>query len=132
MSIALLGLIGGGEARIRLASSACDAIATFRFKKGSTFEITGRYGVRGRYVALTGMTMSASVSFFCGSDPIALTVTPDPDQVSNPGKFTISGDTAGWPTGCGEADIRFVSGDDVFYSETFHFHIDTPITVPDP
>lgn len=132
MSTAVLGLIGGGETTIRLASSDCGAGATFRMKRGTTFVIEGRYGAKGRFVSLTGLTMTAQVSFFCGSDPIDLTVTPDPDQVANPGKFTIEGDTADWPTGCGEADIRFVSGSDVFYSESFHFHIDTPVTVPDP
>lgn len=131
MSSVLLGIIGGGESFVRLASSACDAAAvSFRFKRGTTFELEGRYGARGRFISLAGLTLSASISFFCGSDPILLTVTPDPDQSANPGKFTISADTAEWPLGCGEADIRFVEGTDVFYSTSFYIHIDRPITEP--
>lgn len=120
--------MGGGESFVRLASSACGA--ELRFKRGTTFELTGRYGARGRFISLDGLTLTASIKFFCGGDPIALTVTPDADQDANPGLFTISADTADWPLGCGEADIRFVDGTDVFYSSSFYIHIDQPITEP--
>lgn len=129
MSSLLLSIIGGGESFVRLASSACGP-SELRFKRGTTFELVARYGALGRFMSLTGYTLTASIKFYCGGDAIPLTVTIDPDQTANPGRFTISADTEEWPLGCGEADIRFTLADDVFYSTSFFIHIDEPVTVP--
>lgn len=82
-----------------------------RLKVGDTFEVLGTYkDDSGDAVDLlaAGIEVASSVASADGLEIYALTVTVDPNQVANTGKFHITGNTAAWQPGKGlQWDVRY-------------------------
>lgn len=84
---------------------------TIRMKVGDSLDCVGTYkDGAGTPVNLTvaGLTVTSAVLSSEGDERFELTVTPDPDQVANPGRFTILGDSSSWTPGKGlRWDVRY-------------------------
>lgn len=91
---------------------------------GDTLKATGVYrDANGDPVNLdsAGIAVSASIRNPDGTAEYVLEVTTDPDQVANPGKFTVRGQTADFAAantlGSWTWLIRYTQGEDVFSTE---------------
>lgn len=93
-----------------------------RLKRGSTLRLHCVHSLGGVEVDLTGYTVTAAAKRGRG-EPIALTVTVDPDQSTNPGVFVATADTEEWPTGNYAIDMGFDGPSTRYYSESFELEL---------
>ncbi len=78
-------------------------------KPGDTFMADGVFrDLDGNAVAIPNdMITTSAVRRTISGETHALTVTPDPDQVANPGVYVVSGPTTDWLPGQYLWDVRF-------------------------
>jgi hypothetical protein len=93
---------------------------TIKRKVGDTLQCTGTYkDENGNPVNLTnaGIGVESSLLSPDGEKRVALTVVVNPDQVTNPGKYTVTGDLTDLEPGKGwRWDIRYTDATDFSFS----------------
>lgn len=91
------------------------------FKTGDTYILTCTYAVDGNAVDLTSYTIRSQIRTRRNVLLSDLTITKDPDQVTNIGNFVVSAtaaETANWVEGYHEVDIELAVGGVVKSTET--------------
>lgn len=91
------------------------------FKRGDTFTASCVYKIDGVPTTLAGKAIAAQIRTADGTliDALAVAI---PDQVANPGRFTLSAtatQTALWPVAGLRCDIQFTQGGAVQSTDTF-------------
>lgn len=91
-----------------------DELKNITIRKGSTFDrtVTARDASKNP-LDLTGLTVTSHLRKLTGELINAITITPDPDQVTNPGVFRLSltaAVTAGFEVCPGELDVEITDG----------------------
>lgn len=92
-----------------------------RLKSGDSWSLVCVYAEAGVPTSITGMTIRSQLRTAAGGLIAEMVITPDPDQVTNPGKFTLSPvdpDTNDWPVGAHEIDIEVTAGGVIRSTET--------------
>ena len=93
-------------------------------KRGNSYALTCTYKEAGSAVDVSNMTFRCQMRNSAGKLVAAMTITKDPDQVTNRGKFTIAPtveDTTGWQTGNHLVDIEITDSDGTIRSsDTFY------------
>lgn len=102
-------------------------------KRGDTFAPLLTYTNAGGYpIPLDAISIASQVRGADGSLVANLVVTKL-DQVSFPGKYSLSADTSAWPVDQQlEFDIRYVQNGAVAHTDTAVFRVEAPVTVTPP
>ena len=91
-------------------------------KQGDRYLLTCTYKVAGVATDVTSITIRCQIRTGSGKLVDTLTITKDADQVTNPGKFTITktgAEVAEWPPGVHKMDIEFTTDGEPHSTETF-------------
>lgn len=76
-----------------------------------------------------GITITSAVRKSVGFQTYPVTVTPDPDQIANPGVYICSADTSNWlPDNLMNWDVRYNQGSNSFSTRTIIFALQERIS----
>jgi hypothetical protein len=106
---------------------------TSPFKRGDTFSATCTYKQNNVAVAITTQSIASQVRAESGKLVSNLLVTINPDQITNPGKFTLTlatpTDTRNWPAPENVyCDIQVTDNGTVVSTSTFIIPVAVDIT----